>query len=65
MQKELEEVKELSGYSTVTGPGIIITMRDSERELKDGLNPNDLIIHDIDILRVLNDLKRLEQEQFL
>ncbi|HBF6320734.1 TPA: DUF881 domain-containing protein [Clostridioides difficile] len=58
MQKELEEVKELSGYSTVTGPGITITMRDSERELKDGQNPNDLIIHDIDILRVLNDLKK-------
>ncbi|MDB0438345.1 DUF881 domain-containing protein [Clostridioides difficile] len=58
MEKELEEVKELSGYSTVTGPGITITMKDSERELKDGQNPNDLIIHDIDILRVLNDLKK-------
>ncbi|MCC0643067.1 hypothetical protein CDIFMA2_28980 [Clostridioides difficile] len=58
MKKELEEVKELSGYSTVTGPGITITMKDSERELKDGQNPNDLIIHDIDILRVLNDLKK-------
>ena len=56
--EEREEVKELSGYSTVTGPGITITMRDSERELKDGQNPNDLIIHDIDILRVLNDLKK-------
>ncbi|NMS90247.1 DUF881 domain-containing protein [Clostridioides difficile] len=58
MKKELEEVKELSGYSTVTGPGITITMKDSDRELKDGQNPNDLIIHDIDILRVLNDLKK-------
>ncbi|MCC0680360.1 DUF881 domain-containing protein [Clostridioides sp. ES-S-0005-03] len=58
MKKELEEVKELSGYSAVTGPGITITMKDSERELKDGQNPNDLIIHDIDILRVLNDLKK-------
>ncbi|CZR98158.1 MULTISPECIES: DUF881 domain-containing protein [Clostridioides] len=58
MKKELEEVKELSGYSTVTGPGITVTMKDSDRELKDGQNPNDLIIHDIDILRVLNDLKK-------
>lgn len=58
MKKELEEVKELSGYSTVTGPGITIAMKDSDRELKDGQNPNDLIIHDIDILRVLNDLKK-------
>lgn len=58
MKKELEEVKELSGYSTVTGPGITVTMKDSDRELKDGQNPNDLIVHDIDILRVLNDLKK-------
>ncbi|MGS5514967.1 DUF881 domain-containing protein [Clostridioides difficile] len=58
MKRELEEVKELSGYSTVTGPGITVTMKDSDRELKDGQNPNDLIIHDIDILRVLNDLKK-------
>ncbi|MBQ3420663.1 MAG: DUF881 domain-containing protein, partial [Romboutsia sp.] len=35
----------------------IITIKDSDRELKDGENPNDLIVHDIDILRILNDLK--------
>lgn len=57
MEEELKELKEISGNFKLTGPGVIITIKDSDRELKDGENPNDLIVHDIDILRILNDLK--------
>ncbi|SCH15444.1 MULTISPECIES: DUF881 domain-containing protein [unclassified Romboutsia] len=58
MNDELKYLKEISGYSDVKGNGIIITMKDSERELSSGENPNDLLIHDIDILRVINDLRK-------
>ncbi len=57
MEEELKELKEISGNFKLTGPGVIITIKDSDRELKDGENPNDLVVHDIDILRILNDLK--------
>lgn len=62
MEYELKYYKMLSGYSTVTGPGVIIRISDSERELESGQNPNDLIVHDIDILRVLNDFKKAGAE---
>jgi len=57
MEEELKELKEISGNFKLTGPGVIITIKDSDRELRDGENPNDLVVHDIDILRIINDLK--------
>jgi len=33
-------------------------MTDSDRDADNGEDPNDLIIHDIDILRLLNDLRK-------
>lgn len=57
MKEELKELKDISGNFKLTGPGVIITIKDSDRDLKYGENPNDLIVHDIDILRILNDLK--------
>lgn len=58
MEEELDYLKKISGYSKVIGSGVIVTVQDSEKELEKGQNPNDLIVHDIDILRILNDLKK-------
>ena len=58
MKEELEYLKSISGYSPIIGNGVVITIKDSERELSSGENPNDLLVHDIDILRILNDLKK-------
>ncbi len=58
MESELEHLKEVSGFSKVIGNGIMITIEDSKKELNNGQNPNDLIVHDIDILRLINDLKK-------
>ena len=58
MDEELDYLKAISGYSTIVGRGVVITIKDSERELSSGENPNDLLVHDIDILRILNDLKK-------
>ncbi len=58
MKDELEYLKKVSGYDDIEGSGVTITIKDSERELASGENPNDLLVHDIDILRILNDLKK-------
>lgn len=58
MEEELKFLKEMSGMSKVSGDGVIITIKDSDKELASGQNPNDLIVHDIDIIRVINDLKK-------
>ena len=58
MNEELDYLKVISGYSSIVGSGVVITIKDSERELSSGETPNDLLVHDIDILRILNDLKK-------
>jgi len=45
-----------AGLVAVTGPGIIVTIDDSKRPSKPGENPNLYIIHDDDILKVINEL---------
>lgn len=47
----------LSGRTKLEGPGIQITMYDNMSEEIVGLSVNDDVIHDVDILNILNDLK--------
>lgn len=47
----------LSGETDVTGPGIEVLLDDSTQTKKFADNPNLYIIHDEDILRVLNELR--------
>lgn len=54
--KENELVKMGSGVVPLQGPGIIITIDDSKRPSKPGENPNLYLIHDDDILKVINEL---------
>jgi uncharacterized protein YlxW (UPF0749 family) len=54
---EYQQTKLILGISDVQGPGIIVTLNDSKSELQDFQNPNELIVHDADILMVLNDIK--------
>ena len=58
MNDELKYLKEISGYSEIIGSGVVITIKDSDRELNSRENTNDLLVHDIDILRIINDLKQ-------
>lgn len=49
--------KMLSGQTSLNGPGIVIKMYDNPEERMVGFDLNDDIIHDADILNILNDLK--------
>lgn len=57
IEDELGKKKAEVGLMDLRGPGIKVVLKDSEREVKEGQNPNDVVIHDQDVLTVLNDLK--------
>ncbi len=57
LEDELKTYKTLSGFNDVYGPGVMIIISDATRELYEGENPNELLVHDLDVLTIINDLK--------
>lgn len=55
--QDIKSNRMLSGQTSLKGPGIIIKMYDNPEERMEGYDLNDDIIHDFDILTILNDLK--------
>jgi uncharacterized protein YlxW (UPF0749 family) len=56
LAEQLELAQLYAGLIPLTGPGVVVEMRDSTRPPAPGENPNLSIIHDEDVLRVVNDL---------
>jgi uncharacterized protein YlxW (UPF0749 family) len=56
LNEGLQEAKTLAGLTEVEGPGITITLRDSTKPGPPGVASIDAIIHDGDVLRVVNEL---------
>jgi uncharacterized protein YlxW (UPF0749 family) len=54
---ELEKVRMEAGLISVAGPGISIILDDSKRSRQPGENPNLYLIHDDDLLKVINELR--------
>ncbi|SEJ63903.1 Uncharacterized conserved protein YlxW, UPF0749 family [Propionispira arboris] len=55
--QELADLKMGAGVVPVEGQGITITIDDSKTKSKAGENPNLYLIHDDDLLKVINELK--------
>jgi uncharacterized protein YlxW (UPF0749 family) len=55
IHSELESIRLISGLSEAKGPGIKIILEDSSYA-SDAQNPNDYIIHEQDVRRVINEL---------
>ncbi len=53
---QLDAVKMSAGIYAVEGPGVSVTIDDSKRQSKAGENPNLYLIHDDDLLKVINEL---------
>jgi len=53
--RDLNDIKKAAGLTDVKGPGLIVTLADSQQSPKDG-EPNDYVIHDYDIRLVVNSL---------
>ncbi len=63
-QKE-EAIKlgnKMIGMTDVTGPGVIVTLSDSKKDVNTVLNANELVVHDADVLSVINELKNAGAE---
>ncbi len=57
LQEELRKSNMVAGLLPVEGPGIIVTVNDSPRNAEPGENPNDLLVHDEDLLKGVNELR--------
>lgn len=54
---EILSLNLVNGDIAVQGPGVQVTIADSEKEIEPGENPNKYLVHNSDILAVLNELK--------
>lgn len=55
--KERDRYKMISGGFNIRGPGVIVTIDDGTRDLFEGEDPNNVLVHDADILIIINELK--------
>jgi uncharacterized protein YlxW (UPF0749 family) len=56
--EELDYYKLISGSSAVQGEGVVVYVDDGTRDLMEGEDPNAVLVHDIDILTIINELNR-------
>lgn len=63
-QKEeaIKQGNKMIGMTEVTGPGVIVTLSDSKKDASTALNVSDLLVHDADVLSVINELKNAGAE---
>ncbi len=54
---QLKKAEMLAGSTDMTGPGVTVTISDSEEEPAMGVNENNYVIHDSDLLQIINKLK--------
>lgn len=56
-QEDIEPAMIFAGVTELTGSGVKVTLQDSSAIQKPGENPNFYLVHDEDILKVVNELK--------
>lgn len=61
-KEQIKDGNKLIGLSEVSGPGVIITVADSKIDATTVANTSDLLIHDLDILKIVNELKNAGAE---
>lgn len=59
---EIEMTKMVAGLTKVEGPGVVIIVTDGTRELIEDENPNNILVHDIDIRAMVDDLRNAGAE---
>lgn len=57
LSKQLEQIEMAAGYAAVTGPGVTVVLSDADKTASQSLNDNNYIIHDEDLLKVVNELR--------
>lgn len=57
IKQQLDKTATFAGLSDIEGKGITVVMKDSDRTIQPGDDPNAFLIHDNDLLKVVNELK--------
>lgn len=57
LKEDLEKTKVAAGMTALTGPGITVTLNDSDQQVEPGQDVSPYLIHNEDLLRVINELK--------
>lgn len=57
LKASLNEMRSYAGLTELKGPGVLVTLNDSQAKVKPGDDPNFYVLHSEDVLRVLNELK--------
>ena len=52
-----DKINFMAGTTAVKGPGVVLTIEDSKKEISSSENTNLYIIHDEDVLKVINELR--------
>ena len=55
-ENKIKQGNKLTGMAEAKGPGVIITLTDGKGIATSTLNPSELLVHDIDVLSVVNEL---------
>ena len=61
-ENQIKQGNKLNGLTDVTGPGVIITLSDSKADASSVMDSSSLIVHDLDVLSVINELKNAGAE---
>lgn len=65
LEESIKTGNKALGLTEVTGPGLIVTLKDSQIQIKNNsaiYDINDFLVHDLDILNVVNELKNAGAE---
>ena len=60
--EEMKQGNKILGLSEVTGPGVTVTLSDSKKDISSALDPSSLVVHDLDVLSVINELQNAGAE---
>lgn len=61
-ETQINNANKIIGLAEVKGPGVIVTLQDGKKNTDKVLNLNDIIVHDVDVLSVINELKNAGAE---
>ena len=61
-KNQINEGNKIIGLTEVTGPGVVITVADSDIDPNTVIDSSKLLVHDSDILKIVNELKNAGAE---
>ena len=59
---EIENIKSAAGLTKLEGPGVVIIVTDGTRDLIEDEDPNNVLVHDLDIRAMVDDLRNAGAE---